>query len=247
MPASDLVFGNDFDRPLRDRMPPGTNAALRFVRWWVDPGLEGDAYADRPWLYGPAMSSWSRLRVCGRPEEEGDAAEMEVERERVGEAEAEGDSGLEYESGSSEVDVEAYGYGGSDSEAEAEAAAAAATQAEAAAAGARKYEHPGADDGDADAPQPSTARSRWQQQQQQQSESPHPPDPKSGPASFASQVVLEGSEGSGSAVRASLGIPLDPAARKKHFLTSANRDAFVFEAGRMYKADFGNAYLGFDG
>jgi len=66
IPGADLVFGNDFDRPIRDRLPPGFNQALRIVKWWIDPGLEGDAYADQPYLYGPALSSWNYLRVCDK-------------------------------------------------------------------------------------------------------------------------------------------------------------------------------------
>ena len=63
IPGEDLVFGNDFDRPLRDRLPPGANQALRIVKWWIDPGLDGDMYADKPYLYGPALSSWNYLRI----------------------------------------------------------------------------------------------------------------------------------------------------------------------------------------
>ncbi|KIW72596.1 hypothetical protein PV04_00777 [Phialophora macrospora] len=63
IPGEDLVFGNDFDRPLRDRLPPGANHALRIVKWWIDPGLDGDMYADKPYLYGPALSSWNVLHI----------------------------------------------------------------------------------------------------------------------------------------------------------------------------------------
>ncbi|KAF4594444.1 UPF0590 protein [Ophiocordyceps camponoti-floridani] len=59
----DLQFGNDFDRPIRDRLPPGFSAALSFVKWWVDPGLDGDPYADQPYLFGPALSSFNHLHV----------------------------------------------------------------------------------------------------------------------------------------------------------------------------------------
>ncbi|KAJ5397600.1 hypothetical protein N7509_005713 [Penicillium cosmopolitanum] len=62
-----LIFGNDFDNPIRDRLPPGLNTALRIVRWIIDPGVYGDAYADRPYLYGPALSSLNCLRICGKP------------------------------------------------------------------------------------------------------------------------------------------------------------------------------------
>lgn len=61
--GADLQFGNDFDRPIRDRLPPGFNTAMSIVRWWIDPGLDGDAYADRPYLYGPALSSFNALHV----------------------------------------------------------------------------------------------------------------------------------------------------------------------------------------
>lgn len=63
IPGNDLVFGNDFDRPIRDRLPPGFSQAFRIVKWWVDPGLEGDVYADKPYLFGPALSSWNILRI----------------------------------------------------------------------------------------------------------------------------------------------------------------------------------------
>lgn len=58
-----LQFGNDFDRPIRDKLPPGFNTALNIVKWWIDPGLDGDAYADRPYMFGPALSSFNTLHV----------------------------------------------------------------------------------------------------------------------------------------------------------------------------------------
>ncbi|KAI1492893.1 hypothetical protein F5X96DRAFT_304626 [Biscogniauxia mediterranea] len=59
----DLQFGNDFDHPIRDRLPPGFGYAMNIVKWWIDPGLEGDAYADRPYLYGPALSSFNAVHA----------------------------------------------------------------------------------------------------------------------------------------------------------------------------------------
>ncbi|KAI1451827.1 DUF1769-domain-containing protein [Annulohypoxylon moriforme] len=61
--GEDLQFGNDFDHPIRDRLPPGFSYAMNIVRWWIDPGLEGDAYADQPYLYGPALSSFNAIHV----------------------------------------------------------------------------------------------------------------------------------------------------------------------------------------
>ncbi len=63
IPGNDLLFGNNFDRPIRDRLPPGFNQAFKIAKWFVDPGLEGDPYSDKPYLYGPALSSWNILRI----------------------------------------------------------------------------------------------------------------------------------------------------------------------------------------
>ncbi|TQS32579.1 hypothetical protein Golomagni_07101, partial [Golovinomyces magnicellulatus] len=61
--GTDLQFGNDFDRPIRDKLPPGFSTAMSIVKWWIDPGLDGDAYADKPYLYGPALSSFNTLNI----------------------------------------------------------------------------------------------------------------------------------------------------------------------------------------
>ncbi|RDL33578.1 Uncharacterized protein BP5553_07946 [Venustampulla echinocandica] len=64
--GDDLVFGNDFDHPIRDRLPPGFGTAFKIVKWVADPGLDGDVYADKPYLYGPALSSFNALHVGGK-------------------------------------------------------------------------------------------------------------------------------------------------------------------------------------
>lgn len=66
IPGSSLIFGNDFDHPIRDRLPPGFGTALNIVKRWIDPGLDGDAYSDTPHLYGCALSSVNVLRVGKR-------------------------------------------------------------------------------------------------------------------------------------------------------------------------------------
>lgn len=151
--GSDLIFGNDFDRPIRDRLPPGFNQAFRIVKWFIDPGLEGDVYADKPYLYGPALSSWNILRIC----------------EKV-------------------IDPPP-----SDSDANGE----------------HSWKMPNAE-------------------------------------SFHETVVEEGAEGSGEEIRDKASISSDSAARKKFFLDESNREAFTFEAGRLYQSDFGNPYLDFN-
>ncbi|GMF79411.1 unnamed protein product [Aspergillus oryzae] len=89
--ANSLLFGNDFDRPIRDRLPPGFNAALRLVKWTIDPSLDGDAYADKPYLYGPAVASWNQFCIGEKIRKNDEVPGM---HERVVEEGGEG-SGLE--------------------------------------------------------------------------------------------------------------------------------------------------------
>lgn len=64
IPGDELLFGNDFDHSIAHNLPPGFNAALRMVRWTIDPGLDGDVYAETPYLYGPLLSSINSLYVA---------------------------------------------------------------------------------------------------------------------------------------------------------------------------------------
>ena len=64
-----LLFGNDFEKPIRDRLPPGFGTALKIVKWAIDPGLDGDVYCDKPYLYGNALSSLNVLSVADKTAE----------------------------------------------------------------------------------------------------------------------------------------------------------------------------------
>ncbi|EMC94366.1 hypothetical protein BAUCODRAFT_73688 [Baudoinia panamericana UAMH 10762] len=68
--AHDLVFGNDFDHAIRDRLPPGFQQAFNIVKWFIDPGLYGDVNADKPYLYGPLLSSINTFRVGPKDDRE---------------------------------------------------------------------------------------------------------------------------------------------------------------------------------
>ncbi|KAL9095913.1 MAG: hypothetical protein Q9165_001911 [Trypethelium subeluteriae] len=139
--GNDLVFGNDFDHPIRDRLPPGFSTAFNIVKWMIDPGLDGDPYADEPYLYGPLLSSINVLEI----------GEKEGEKEIENAEEDEDD------------------------------------------------------------------------------------------------ILDEGAVGRGEEVRQQSGMPDDAKARKKYYLTEANRKNFTFEQGREYKCDFFNPYLDFNG
>lgn len=62
-PADALLLGNDFDHPIRDRLPPLFGQAFKYAKTWIDPGLDGDPYADEPYLYGKCLSSVQTFRV----------------------------------------------------------------------------------------------------------------------------------------------------------------------------------------
>jgi hypothetical protein len=72
IPADEAIWGNDFDHPIRDRLPPGFGVAVRIVKNFVDPSIELDAYADEPWMYAPALCSFFSFRVGEKRDEWGD-------------------------------------------------------------------------------------------------------------------------------------------------------------------------------
>ncbi|KAL9012194.1 MAG: hypothetical protein Q9173_003024 [Seirophora scorigena] len=77
-----LVFGNDFEHPIRDRIPPGFSAAFKIVKWAIDPGLHGDVYADKPYLYGNALSSINILSVGPKVDEKDPLGDLTSDTEK---------------------------------------------------------------------------------------------------------------------------------------------------------------------
>lgn len=59
--GDELVWGNDFDRPIRDQLPYGTGVGLQIMKYAVDPSVDGDVYSDTPYLYGSALSSFNKI------------------------------------------------------------------------------------------------------------------------------------------------------------------------------------------
>lgn len=49
----------------------GFNAALRLVKWTIDPSIDGDAYADKPYLFSPALATWNQWRIGEKNSEAG--------------------------------------------------------------------------------------------------------------------------------------------------------------------------------
>ncbi|KAL7423607.1 hypothetical protein Q5752_001188 [Cryptotrichosporon argae] len=60
--ADDVLFGNVFESPVRDHLPWGTSIATKFM-YFIDPTLELDIYADKPWALSPALASMTHLSL----------------------------------------------------------------------------------------------------------------------------------------------------------------------------------------
>lgn len=96
-----LVFGNDFDHPIRDRLPPLFDKAFGIVKWWIDPGLDGDVYADEPYLYGALLSSINVFRIGSKKDKQSGDKDPEGEVQTDGDVEKSGseDEVVVYEEG----------------------------------------------------------------------------------------------------------------------------------------------------
>ncbi|GAA5912820.1 DUF1769 domain-containing protein [Sporobolomyces salmoneus] len=60
--VDDILFGNTWEKPIKQFLPYGTSAALRFVKY-VDPTLSCDLYSDKPWALSPLFSTLQFLSV----------------------------------------------------------------------------------------------------------------------------------------------------------------------------------------
>ncbi|PWN98612.1 DUF1769-domain-containing protein [Tilletiopsis washingtonensis] len=65
--ADDLVWGNQFEKPIRDRLPWGTSTALKAISY-LDPSLKQDIYADRPWAFSPLIATMTRINYKRVPD-----------------------------------------------------------------------------------------------------------------------------------------------------------------------------------
>ncbi|KAK9448913.1 uncharacterized protein V1518DRAFT_416673 [Limtongia smithiae] len=88
----DVLFGNDFDKPIRDSLPYGFFAAYRIFKYMVDPSAEGDLYVDKPYLYGYAVTSVNAIALGAGPGEDDEVGAIEEDLYRISEEEIEADS-----------------------------------------------------------------------------------------------------------------------------------------------------------
>jgi hypothetical protein len=68
LPADTAIWGNDFDHPVKDRLPPGFNMAVGIVKRFIDPTIDLDAYADKPWMFAPATCCFFAMRIGEKKE-----------------------------------------------------------------------------------------------------------------------------------------------------------------------------------
>jgi hypothetical protein len=86
-------MGFDYGHSIKHQLPPGFQYAMKIATSILDPGLYSDAYCDKPYLYGPALSSFFAFRVGDRMSDvsaEDQLARLEKEADGVIEEGAEG-------------------------------------------------------------------------------------------------------------------------------------------------------------
>lgn len=63
--GSNLFFGNECSTPIKDYVPTTLmSTGLRFFKWFLNPTIESDLYGDRPFIYGLALNSFSKLGIA---------------------------------------------------------------------------------------------------------------------------------------------------------------------------------------
>lgn len=60
--ADELVFGNLFQKPIRDQLPWGTSIAIKAMQF-LDPSIQLDVYADKPWALSPTLATFNYLSL----------------------------------------------------------------------------------------------------------------------------------------------------------------------------------------
>ncbi|KAL7270417.1 hypothetical protein RUND412_006883 [Rhizina undulata] len=89
--GDDLVFGNDFDKSIWNSLPMGFSVGLNIIKYGIDPGLDGDVRGDKPYLYGPVLSSMNVINVSPPCQELPKWGDEEILREDMTQAGANGD------------------------------------------------------------------------------------------------------------------------------------------------------------
>lgn len=62
--GSDLLFGNDCTTSIKEYVPTTLLATgLKFFTWFINLTMKGDVYSQSPYLYAPALNSFSRITL----------------------------------------------------------------------------------------------------------------------------------------------------------------------------------------
>ncbi|RCK58937.1 hypothetical protein Cantr_07785 [Candida viswanathii] len=62
--GSQLVFGNDFTYSIKEFVPATLmNTGLKMFNWFINDSIKGDAYTDKPYLYGPGLNSFTYMAI----------------------------------------------------------------------------------------------------------------------------------------------------------------------------------------
>ncbi|KAE8225529.1 hypothetical protein CF319_g1730 [Tilletia indica] len=78
--TDDLVFGNQFDKPIKHLLPYGTSLALKAAPL-IDPTLKLDLYAEEPWAFSPLIGTMYRVNVKRLPKDPSGTSAEELFKE----------------------------------------------------------------------------------------------------------------------------------------------------------------------
>lgn len=60
--GSQLLFGNDCEVPINDKVPTSLiSTGLHFFKWFVNPTINSNLYVSAPYLYGLALNSFTKI------------------------------------------------------------------------------------------------------------------------------------------------------------------------------------------
>lgn len=62
IPGEELIFGNDCEVSIKRNVPTSLiSTGLYFFNWFLNPTITSDLYSDKPYLYGLALNSFTKL------------------------------------------------------------------------------------------------------------------------------------------------------------------------------------------
>lgn len=63
--GNDIVFGGELQQRMAMPLPVGSSFIIKAAKW-LDPGIECDAYSEKPYMLSPLLCAMNAMNICGR-------------------------------------------------------------------------------------------------------------------------------------------------------------------------------------